>query len=165
MVDARWSGELSAELELSAIAFLATAREIFWAKAPVVAATLEVQITLSAYADSTPDRATFTASVGGAFLPGVPIGIEGRLEDVCALRPQFLTTGRVTCMAETKEASFLAVVLPREVLKMGRNHLWRVRDDLATRLPSTVRELLTRRRSGTMTLSSSVEPPRTPAYE
>jgi hypothetical protein len=152
VVDARWTGELTADFELSAIAFLATAREIFWAKAPVVAMTLPVQIVLSAYADSTPGRATFTASLGGAVLPGVPIGVEGRLEDVCTLVPQLLATGRVTCLAETSGASFFAIVLPREVLKIGRNHLWRLREDLGTRLPATVRELLTRRRAGTINL-------------
>jgi hypothetical protein len=150
VIDARWGGAVTAEVEISAIAFLATACEIFWVKTPVVATTLEAQITLSAYADSTPQRATLSASLGGAVLPGVPIAAEGRLEDVCAAGPQVLTAGRVARLAESKEASIFAVVLPREALKMGRNHLWRLRDDLAARLTPMQRELLTRRRSGTV---------------
>lgn len=150
VIDARWSGAVTAEVEISAIAFLAMTREIFWVKAPAMAMTLEVQITLSAFADFAPQRATLSASLGGAVLPGVPITKKGRLEDVCAAGSQVLTAGRIARLAVSKDASVLAVVLPREALKMGRNHLWRLRDDLAARLTPTLRELLTRRRAGTV---------------
>ena len=99
VIDARWCGAATAEVEISAIAFLATSRETFWAKAPVVAMALEVQIMLSAFADSTPQRATLSASLGGAVLPGVPVVTGGRPEDACVPGPEVLTTGRVTCLA------------------------------------------------------------------
>jgi hypothetical protein len=155
VIDAQWTGALTAEVELGAIAFLATAREIFWAKAPDVSTTLPVQILLSAFADSTPSSATFSASLGGTVLPGVRVVMRGRPEDVCAPGPEVLTTGRVICLAETTDAAFLAAALPRDVLKIGRNRLWRVRDEVARQLPATLRELLTRRRAGTLMPSAS----------
>jgi hypothetical protein len=39
---------------------------------------------------------------------------------------------------------------------MGRNHLWRLRDDVASSLPTDIRELLTRRRSGDFDLNTTM---------
>lgn len=148
--DARWNGALTSEIGLCAMLFLATAGGIFWVKAPWFATTLGVEITLRAHANYLPHRAELSASVARANLQGGSIAAKGRLEDLCTLGPQVLTTGRVTCLAATSEAEFFALVLPRAVVKVGRTRLWRLRENLAGQLPSTVRELLTRRRAGTI---------------
>ena len=151
-------GVVDAAVELGAIAFLSTPREIFWSKAPLVSRVLPIQISLSAYADYTSNSATLTANIGRAFLPGVPVAAGAHLEEVCTLGPRSMTAGRVACLAETNEAAILAVLFPRALLKVGRSHLWRIRDDSATRLPSTVRELLTRRRAGTIRVEAANRP-------
>lgn len=158
VVDVRWTGTLNASVDLSAIAFLSTAREIYWSKSPVVSPVLPIQISLTAYANYTPSGATFSASIAKAYLPGVPVAVGARLEEVCTLGPRLLTAGRVACLAQTNEAAFLAVLFPRALLKVGRNRLWRIRDDSARQLPSTVRELLTRRRAGTICIEAANRP-------
>jgi hypothetical protein len=45
------------------------------------------------------------------------------------------------------EGTPIVLLLQRSLLKMGRNRLWRMRDDIARR-PAGPRELLTRRRTG-----------------
>jgi hypothetical protein len=58
------------------------------------------------------------------------------------------TTGRVVTLARTDSVAFVAIVLPRIVLTVGRKHIWRLRDRVAVALPPDIRELLTRGRSG-----------------
>jgi hypothetical protein len=86
--------------------------------------------------------------MGGAGLPGVPVVLPAKLDDVCVASPTTFTAGRVVTLACTDSAAFVAVVFPGIVVKMGRNHLWRLREDVASLLTPEIRELLTRRRSG-----------------
>ncbi len=158
VVDARWSGTLEASADFSAIAFLATANEIHWTKAPLISTVLPFHVSLTAYADYTPTGATFSANIGDAHLPGVRVVAREHLEESCTLGPRLLTGGRVTCLAETREAAFLAILLPRVILKVGRNRLWRIRTESATQLPSTLRQLLTRRRAGTIRAEAATQP-------
>lgn len=146
--DRRWRGTLSCRTAASGIIFLLTAGKVYWAKAPTVAPTLSVEVSLHAYAGYAGDRATFTAGMGGAGLPGIPVAEPARLDDVCARGPMTFTTGHVVTLAQTDLVAFVAIVLPGTVLKMGRKHLWRLRDDVASSLAADIRDLLTRRRSG-----------------
>ena len=146
--DRRWLGTLNCRTAASGIVFLLTATKVYWVKAPTVALTLPVAVSLHAYAGYVGDRATFTAGMGGAFLPGIPVAAPTRLDEVCAPVPMSFTTGRVVTLARMDSTAFVAIVLPDIVLKMGRKHLWRLRDDVALSLTPDIRELLTRRRSG-----------------
>ena len=128
--------------------FLLTASKVHWAKAPMIAPMLPVEVSFHAYAGSAGERSTFAARMAGAVLPGVPVATPASLADVCARGPRSFCTGRVVVLAQTEGAAFAAVVLPNGALKMGRNHLWRLRDDVASSLGPDIRELLTRRRSG-----------------
>ena len=112
------------------------------------AAPTEGIIAFQAHAGYTTDRATFTASMAGACLPGVPISGSADLAGACALGPDVLTTGRVTCLARANSVAFLVFLIQRGLLKVGRKRLWRVRADIASSLPVGIRELLTRRRMG-----------------
>jgi len=146
--DRRWHGTLSCRTAATGIMFLVTASKVYWAKAPTVALTLSVDVSLHGYTACASDRATFTAGMGGAGLPGVPVAAPAKLDDVCVPRPTAFSAGHVVTLARTDSAAFVVVVLPGSVVKMGRNHLWRLRDDVASSLPTDIRELLTRRRSG-----------------
>jgi hypothetical protein len=66
-----------------------------------------------------------------------------------------VTTGRVSRLARAESAAFYVLLVPGGVLEMGRKRLWRVRDEVASLLPANLRELLTRRRTG----SVLAEPP------
>ena len=96
------------------------------------------------------DRATFSARLGGAYLPGVPVPVGSDLASACAIASDAVATGRIVCLAAAGPAAFFVLLLPHRVLKMGRKRLWHVRDEIALSLPETVRGLLTRRRSGTI---------------
>ncbi|HZM90371.1 MAG TPA: hypothetical protein VFF31_27880 [Blastocatellia bacterium] len=154
--DRRWHGTLSCRTTATGIMFLVTTNKVYWAKAPTVALTLSVDVSLHGYAGCASDRATFTAGMGGAGLPGVPVAAPVKLDDVCVPGAIPFSAGRVVTLARTDSAAFVAVVLPSIVLKMGRNHLWRFRDDVASSLPTDIRKLLTRRRSGDFDLNTTM---------
>ena len=152
IVDARWNGNLIAEFAFGVMAFLVTPRAIYWSKASLISTLVPVQVSLRAYTPNAPGGSSFTASAGEAYLPGVPVTSGRPLEDVCTAGPRRLVTGRVACLARTTEAEFFVVVLPRALLKVGRNHLWRVRNDSASQLLPDVRAILTGGRAGTVRL-------------
>jgi len=148
VVDLRWRGALTSASPISGIGFLQTAQSLYWVKAAEVSPMLAVGVSLHAYAEYTSQGATFTASLAGAHLPGVPVAGSRDLASVCALGPDILTTGRVTCLARVGSAAFFVLLLQRTLLKVGRKRLWRVRDEIAALLPADMRELLTHRRTG-----------------
>jgi hypothetical protein len=150
VVDFRWRGALTAAGPFSGIAFLHTADNLYWAKAPEVSLTLPVDVSLHAYGGYTAEGATFTASLAGAFLPGVPVAGSADLAGTCALGANVLITGRVTCLARTNAAGFFVLLIPRGLLKMGRKRLWRLRDNVASSLPPEIRDLLVHRRTGSL---------------
>jgi len=150
VVDFRWRGALTSACPFSGIAFLLTTGSLDWVKAPDVSLSLPVSVSFHAYAGQTAEAATFTASLAGAFLPGVPVAGSADLAGACALGPGVLLTGRVICLARTNSAAFFVLLIPRGLLKMGRKRLWRLRDDVALSLPPDVRELLVHRRTGSI---------------
>jgi hypothetical protein len=151
VVDLRWRGALAGIAPIGGIAFLLAGERLYWAKTPEISPSLPVDLSLHAYADHLTGRATFTASVGGAYLPGVAVSVDGALEDACHIDLAGVTTGRVARLAQAPSASAFVVLFPRTLLTVGRKRLWRVRDELVSTLPPAVRELLTHRRSGDIT--------------
>lgn len=148
VVDLRWDGGLTADEPIGGIAFLLTDGETYWAKTPHISELLAVDISLHAYADYRTGRATFTARIGGADLPGVPVPIVRDLSATCTIEKTEMRTGCVSCLARAGATSLWVLLLPRSVLQMGRKRLWHVREKVAAALPSEVRGLLTERRSG-----------------
>lgn len=150
VVDVRWRGALTGARSMSGMTFLLTADNLFWAKAPQISPSLPVEIGLHAYADYTPKVASFTARVGGAYLPGVAVAAASPvLTDACHVEQGVVRTGRLSRLAQTNSAAVFVLLFQRELLKVGRKHLWRVREDVASSLPAVVREVLTRRRTDT----------------
>ena len=148
VVDIRWSATIACSSPVTGIAFLSTARETYWAKAgrPVEHPLLEVS--LHARANQVDEGATFSTTLMGSRLPGVPVAFSGNVEASCRLGPSRFTTGRAHVVATADGGAFAAILLPATAIKMGRNHLWHLRDELAASLPDHVRTLLTRGRSG-----------------
>jgi len=150
VVDLRWRGTLAFSLPIGGIAFLATTDRVFWVKSLPAMPTLALDVSLHAYADHLPERATFVAGMGGAALPGIRIECGRDLIGGCALRGSNLTTAKVEPIAEVSAATFAVLLIQGRFLEVGRRRLWRVREGLASAFPPRVREILTRRRCGTI---------------
>ncbi|HVH25291.1 MAG TPA: hypothetical protein VM818_00980 [Vicinamibacterales bacterium] len=150
VIDRRWRGTLACSQPVAGIAFLVTAAEVFWAKTAPAATGLDVDVSLHAYADYSPKLATFAARLGGAALPGIPVASGVDLTDVCTMRETPLTTARVEQLAQTEEAAIGVLLLHGRLLKIGRHRLWRVREQVASSLSPRAREILTRRRGGSI---------------
>jgi hypothetical protein len=150
VVDVRWRGTLTCAGPISGIAFILTGGNLYWAKAPEISLALPVNVSLHAYAEYTTQRATFTAKMAGAFLPGVPVSVSSDLAEACTVEQGILRTGRVSCLAQASSAAFFVLLFQRGLLKVGRKRLWRVHDEITSFLPPGMRELLTHRRTGTV---------------
>ena len=99
---------------IAGIAFLVTTTELFWVKSMPAAAVLPVDVSLHAYADYSLKQATFTAGLGGAGLPGVPVACGQDLAGDCVVEPRRVTTSKLEQLAHAEEAAF-AVLLPGPV--------------------------------------------------
>lgn len=150
VIDLRWRGTLSSSAPIAGIAFLLTASELFWVKSRPAEAILPVEVSLHAYADYSPARATFTAGMGGSVLPGVPVAHGADLETSCTVAAPQLMTARAELLAQADQATFAVLLVQSRFLKVGRHRLWRLREEVASSLPPRVREILTHRRTGTI---------------
>lgn len=150
VVDLRWLGTVACSVPIAGVAFLVTASELFWIKSIPAAHVLPVDVSLHAYADYSAERATFVASLGGAVLPGVPVARKGDLPGTCTLARPHLTTARVEQLVRADEAGFFVLLIQGRFLKVGRRRLWRAREEVALGLAPRVREILTRRRAGSI---------------
>jgi hypothetical protein len=53
-------------------------------------------------------------------------------------------------LAQAETAAFVVLLIQGRFLKVGRQRLWRIREELASSLPQRLREILTRRRTGSI---------------
>jgi hypothetical protein len=150
VVDHEWAGTLRCASAIGCLAFLRTADELHWVKAPQAALELPVRVSLTGAAGWVADRAMFGGGVGGAGVPGVDVPATADLGGVCPVAPLALTTGRVARLAHAGGAWFLVVLFPCAVIAFGRCRLWRLREDFCASLPPDLRSVLTRRRSGVL---------------
>jgi hypothetical protein len=137
VVDVLWRGTFDCACPIAGVAFLHTGRSLHWVKSQPASPNLAVQVSLHAYADHSPEGATFSAALGQAFLPGVRVRCGPDLETACALGPARAATGRAHCVAEIDGVAFIVVLIPGALLKTGRNRLWRLRDPLGPTCPTT----------------------------
>jgi len=149
VIDWRWLGHLSCATPIVAVAFFVTSGESFWSKSAPPETQLEVALSFHVYADYQQDRATFAASVSGATL-AAPVSWKNDPAATCELVATTLRTARVETVAHMQDATFAVLVLPASAVQTGRHRLWRVRDTVASALSAQSRELLTRRRSGSL---------------
>lgn len=154
-LDMTWTGSLVGPSPIVAVVFLATAAGIHWAKSAPAGLSQPVSLSLHAYADYSPSLAMLAASVGGAFLPAVPVAYAGSPEDACKIATSPLVTGRVLVLAASDRADILVLIVQAGLVRTGRNRLWHLRGDCASVLPPRARELLTRRRTGRMSVTGA----------
>ena len=145
VVDSVWAGSFESAAPLAGIALMCTPGTAWWAKSNPAELNPCVRVSLTASSATTSERATFAGSFHSAFVPGVPVG--GGLAN-CRIGPENLVTGRPHVVAEVGEAAFVLLLLPGALLRTGRNRLWRVRDAVVSDLPSSLADLVTRRRAG-----------------
>jgi len=150
VVDARWVGTLSSSVDLAVLLLFLTPTHLHWVKASTLASALPVRVSVTAYTDCSQSQATFAASIADAHSLGVPIVANSGIIDACSLALSEATTGHTAILATTDQAQCHFLALPRSLVKVGRNHLWRLRDDIAEALPPLLQELLTRRRAGSL---------------
>ena len=150
--DIYWRGTIECPVPLAGIAFLQTNSEIYWAKSGRPVQNPLVEISLHARAGYVERRATLATSLSGSFLPGVPVAFDGDLDASCAIGASHLVTGRAHRVAKVDYATFVVILLQKDVVKMGRKHLWHLRDELALALPEDTRRVLTRGRTGVIRL-------------
>jgi hypothetical protein len=147
IVDTRWTGALACSVPIACIAFMLTPDSLSWAKSSPASLNLPVDVSISAYAGYTPDRATFAATVGGAHLPSVSTRFGGDASRDVMIETTGHTTGQLARLAHLEHAEVVVYLIPGRLLKVGRKRLWHIRSDLATALPSVTRELLTHGRN------------------
>ena len=112
---------------------------------------MEVSLRASAWESGT---ASLAFTFHGAVLPGRTVPSRDRLLEVCTVREGPLVTGRLGWVAEAQGVNFGLVLLPGPALKMARNGLWHLRNQLAVALPEPLSRLLTRGRSGSLPASA-----------
>ncbi len=149
VLDQRWRGTLACAVPIAGVAFLVTVDDIFWVKSTPATLVQPVDVSFHAHANGSAEQATFTAGMGGGMLPGVPVADDRDAIRACTMSSRRLTTARVEQLSELDDAAFCVLLLPGEAVRVGRHRLWHLRPNLATTLPPPVREILTRRRSGT----------------
>jgi hypothetical protein len=150
VIDARWSATIACAQPLAGLAFLRNESALYWVKSPPACTDLPLAVSLSAYASRATGTASLAASIGSSLLPGLAVRCGPDPERECALGPTRAETGRAFPVAEIDRTAVFALLLPGALVKIGRNRLWRLRDDLAVDLPADVRTLLTRGRSGSL---------------
>jgi hypothetical protein len=150
VVDLRWRGTLTGAQPISGLAFLLASGNLFWAKTPEISPAPSVQLSLHAYADHAIERATLYGGHSrclptwhrcvrqGRFGGGVHCR-NGRAHDRTRVMP---------CSGQP--AALFVLLFPRDLLKVGRKRVWRVREEIALSFPPAIRELLTRRRTGSV---------------
>ena len=112
VVDFRWRGTLTCAGPIGGIALLVTTGNLYWVKGVEISSTLSVDVSLHAYADYRAERATFTAGMAGACLPGIPVAVSSDSARPCLVEQGVVKTGQVSCLAQANSGKISAVIPP-----------------------------------------------------
>jgi hypothetical protein len=153
VVDHRWHGTLHCGSPTAALAFLLAADAAYWVRSAPPAADLPVEVSMHARAGSLPGRATFTARIHGGMLPGVPFDCGSDPVDACALGGATTETGRAFALASVPGVTIVVLLVPKRLVEVGRNRLWRFREERLSSLTSH-RSPFARGRSGSIVAAS-----------
>ena len=150
VTDARWDGRLESAVPLAGLllSWSPRAGEARWVKSPPAGITPLVSVHLAAAGLAPRGAASFGVLFHGATLPSVPVPSWDEARHASAPGHPYGKTGRLHLIAEAGGTSFIVVPLQQAMLKVGRNGLWRVRDEVAGALPEPLRTMMTRRRTG-----------------
>jgi hypothetical protein len=132
---------------LAGLALLVADQRVHWVKSRPPAARSEVSFSAAGW-EHRARSVSVTGSFHGASLPPVPVEIDEEPPAACVLGELATTVGTPHVVARLNGVAFVVVLLPASAIKVGRNRLWRLREDIAGRLHPEVKGLLTRGRSG-----------------
>ena len=81
----------------------------------------------------------------------MPVEISEEPPTACLMGASATNTGTLHVVARIEGVAFAVLLLPASAVKIGRNRLWHLREDIVSRLPADQRGLLTGGRSGSLT--------------
>jgi hypothetical protein len=150
VADVRWRGAIIGRSPLAALLFSSRPEGFGWCKSRRASAPLPLEVSLHARADDRSDRATLAVALHGSVPATVTVACGRDLTAACAVGSDGVVLGRPFTVVHAAGAHFIALLVPAAALQVGRNHLWRMRAELAAALPPPLRELLTRARTGAL---------------
>lgn len=151
-MDWRWDGFVKGETLLAGLYLRIRGASMRWAKSERPVESPAVAIFASAWNENQ-RSVSVAASFHGAGGNSWPMILDAEPPDAIAIHSSGLEMGRPHLLAELGDETVALLVLPGSMVRMGRNGLWRVRDDIASRLPPDLRLLFTRSRNGEVELS------------
>jgi len=146
-VDWRWDGTVECAASLVGIAILMVEERAYWVKSQPPVAQAAVSVMAAGWAAQA-DSVSFGGAFHGAYPPSVPVQISDEPPASFVLGSEETSTGLLHVVAGAGGATFGLVLLPGAAVKVGRNRLWHLRNEVASRLPPELNGLLTRGRSG-----------------
>jgi hypothetical protein len=119
----------------------------YWVKSQPPVAQAAVGVMAAGWAGR-PDSVSFGGAFHGAHPPSVPVQVPDEPPASFVLGSSETSTGLLHALAHAGRATFGLVLLPGSAVKVGRNRLWHLRAEIASRLPPELHRLTTRGRSG-----------------
>jgi hypothetical protein len=147
VTDWRWDGVFESASPLAGIALLSVGERLYWVKSHPPTLRPKVSVFMSGRA-SRSSSVSASGSFHGAFLPSVPVETDGEPPASCEVASAVARTGVPYVVAQLQEVVFAVLLLPASMIKVGRNRLWRLRENIALPLRPDLRRLVTSRRTG-----------------
>lgn len=148
----QWTGTCKAPLPLAGLVIVGREHRFCWAKSAPAAVDVSLSLSVSGWRHA-PSSVSLSASFHGASLGWSPLHLTDEPPLACKLDAATVETGVPHVLTTLDGVVFSVVFLPGASLRVGRNRLWRVREELAARLSAPLADLLTRRRSGQIEVS------------
>jgi hypothetical protein len=146
-IDWRWDGTFHSISPLAGLALLSVEDHLYWVKSHPPVAGPAASFSAHGWA-ARPGSVSLTGSLLGAFLPSVPVEINQEPPASCVIGEAAASTGTPHVVAQLGGVVFGVLLLPAAAVKVARNRLWHLREDIASRLPPGLQQLLMKGRSG-----------------
>lgn len=145
--DVSWDGVFEGEIPLAGIALFRMGGRWQWAKSSPAVARPSVSLKFWGWRGR-PEAIHVGASFHGARFPLPLVNVHAEPSSACKLGEELVVPGVPHVVASIEDIAFAIVVLPGTATRVGRNRLWRLRDQLAPALAPELRALLTHRSCG-----------------
>jgi hypothetical protein len=153
VIDATWNATFEGMGPLAGILLWANGRGLSWVKSLPAAERPQARFSVSGWAGS-PCSVFASAAFHGTYSTAVPLGLDVEPSFACALGSDVVTTSVLHIVARMDPVAFAVVLLPGTALRSGRNRLWHLRPELATKLAPKLRALMTQGRTGDIELDA-----------
>jgi hypothetical protein len=150
-IDWQWDGTFETASPLAGIALLLRDERLYWVKSQPPIACPPVSFSVHGWAARSTCSVSVMGSFHGAFLPSMPVEIGQEPPVSCVIGQSAASTGTPHVVARVAGVVFAVLLLPSSAIKVGRNRLWRLREELARSLPPELHQIATRGRTGEIT--------------